>query len=147
MSEKPNTEMIAIPISLLLALVAVESGGNDHARTIARDGKPRWGCLQISAAVIDDVNHATKYAHGFTPADALNREKSFQIARLYLGIYATEKRIGHPVTIQDMAAIWHRGPRGYKQPSPEYWRRVAALMAKAEALHPDGLATAGRIGR
>ena len=93
--------------ALLAALLAVESGGNDHA--IGDNGRA-IGALQIHAAVVADVNrhHGTHYTH----AGMVRRVDAVAVATLYLGTYATRERIGRPVTDEDRARIWNGGPNG-----------------------------------
>ena len=100
--------------TLLAALLAVESGGNDHA--IGDHGRA-VGALQIHAAVVDDVNriHGTRYTH----AGMVRRRDAVAVATLYLGTYATRERLGRAVTDSDRARIWNGGPDG--------WRRAATL--------------------
>lgn len=99
---------------LLAALVAVESGGNDRA---IGDGGRAIGALQIHAAVVADVNriHGTRYTH----AGMVRRRDAVAVATLYLGTYATQERLGRPVTDADRARIWNGGPNG--------WRKAATI--------------------
>ena len=104
--------------TLLAALLAVESGGNDRA---VGDHGRAIGALQIHAAVVQDVNrrHGTRYTH----AGMTRRRDAVAVATLYLGTYATRERLGRPVTDADRARIWNGGPDG--------WRK-AATVAYAE---------------
>ena len=100
--------------TLLAALLAVESGANDRA--IGDHGRA-IGALQIHAAVVADVNriHGTRYTH----AGMVRRRDAVAVATLYLGTYATQERLGRPVTDRDRARIWNGGPNG--------WRKAATL--------------------
>ena len=100
--------------TLLAALLAVESGGNDNA--IGDHGRA-IGALQIHSAVVQDVNriHGTRYTH----AGMARRADAIAVATLYLGTYATRERLGRPVTDADRARIWNGGPNG--------WRKAATL--------------------
>jgi hypothetical protein len=100
--------------TLLAALLAVESGGNDRA---VGDHGRAIGALQIHAAVVEDVNriHGTRYTH----AGMARRRDAVAVATLYLGTYATQERLGRPVTDEDRARIWNGGPDG--------WRKAATL--------------------
>ena len=71
--------------------------------------------------------------------DACERlDYSLMIFRRYMERYATEKRLGRPVTHEDMARIWNGGPSGYKKQSTEaYWAKVQAAMHKIEAEHQE----------
>ena len=45
--------------------------------------------------------------------------------------YATEKRLGRPVTIEDIARIHNGGPNGYKKQATDvYWLKVKAQLKK-----------------
>ncbi|NBW21233.1 MAG: hypothetical protein EBR82_76055, partial [Caulobacteraceae bacterium] len=95
--------------ALLAALLAVESGGNNHA--IGDHGRA-IGALQIHAAVVADVNriHGTRYTH----AGMARRSDAVAVATLYLGTYATRERLGRAVTDADRARIWNGGPDGWR---------------------------------
>jgi len=58
-------------IKLILAIIAVESGGDNNA--IGDNGKA-YGCLQIWSVYVEDANQfaGTSYTH----LDAFDREKS-----------------------------------------------------------------------
>lgn len=114
---------------LISALIRVESGGNDHA--VGKAGEV--GCLQITPAVVEDVNRIQKAIH-FTLEDRENRDRSVLMCRIFIEHYATEERLGHEPTVQDMARIWNCGPRGWQRDeSLPYWRKV-----KAEILRGGG---------
>ena len=107
--------------SLLAALLAVESGGNDMA--IGDHGRAR-GALQIHAAVVQDVNrrHGTRYTH----RDMHDRAKAVRVASLYLQIYAPN------ATPEVQARVWNGGPRGAtKAATLGYWGKVKAKMGGA----------------
>jgi soluble lytic murein transglycosylase-like protein len=111
--------MIAIPYALLMALIAVESSGNDNA--IGRDGER--GCLQIHEIVRQDIKRIT--GKTIYPHQLFDRSTSCQIALIYLNHYATPERLGRPPTLRDYALIWHYGPKGWKKPDPDpYWEKV-----------------------
>jgi len=105
---------------LILALIAVESGGNNNA---VGDNGYAYGSLQIHRVVVQDVNRI--YGTTYVYSDRMSRQKSVHICILYLDHYATKKRLGHEPTYQDMARIWVSGPRGWKKKvSLPYWRKV-----------------------
>jgi hypothetical protein len=120
---------------LLAALMAVESGGNPFA---VGDGGKAVGCLQIHAAVVADVNRiAGRQTAPYTLADRLEVEKSKQMCVIYLAYYATEQRIGRPVTDEDRARIWNGGPSGWKKPATEaYWAKVKRALAAQKQTRP-----------
>ena len=48
--------------------------------------------------------------------------------------YATEKRLGRPVTQEDIARIHNGGPNGYKKKSTEkYWQKVKKVLSDANS--------------
>lgn len=111
--------------TLIAALIAVESGGNDLA---IGDGGRAVGALQIHAAVVRDVNRiaGTHYTHG----SMTNRAAAVEVCRIYLAHWATEARLGHAPTDEDRARIWNGGPNGYaKESTKRYWKKVSILCA------------------
>jgi len=117
-------------MTLILALIAVESSGNDHA--IGDEGLA-YGCLQLHAAYVAD---AAEYAgEDWTHEDAFDRETSIEIVLAYMDRYATERRIGRTVTIADVARIHNGGPDGYKKAATlKYFDKVEAELISRGAL-------------
>jgi hypothetical protein len=121
-------------MSLIFALISVESGGNDHAWG---DNGKAWGCLQITQAVIDDVQRIAprdRYYNCFKRADAI------WICQTYLNHYATKPRIGREPTMQDYARIWNGGPLGWrKKETKPYWLKVKKVLTanSASCLDPN----------
>lgn len=119
------------------ALIAVESGGrNDHA--VGPHGER--GVLQITPILVDDVNRITHGALNFTVRDCYNRTLSVAMLEIYLGHYATEERLGRPVTDADRARIWNGGPNGWKSPATVGYARKferAAADILRESLRTD----------
>lgn len=113
-------------ITLILFLIQVESGGNDLA---IGDNGLAYGCLQMHESYVQD---AAEYAgKDWVHEDAFCRETSIDIFIAYASKYATEKRIGRPVTIQDIARIHNGGPKGWKKKSTKkYWEKVKSLIIK-----------------
>jgi hypothetical protein len=115
--------------TLILAIIAVESGGDNHA--IGDNGKA-YGCLQIWSAYVEDANQfaGTSYTH----ADAFDRKKSIAMFTAYMSRYATEKRIGHTPTAEDIARIHNGGPNGYRKVATDvYWAKVKAELYRMGA--------------
>jgi len=111
---------------LITALIAVESHGNDSAH--GRSGEV--GCLQITQAVIDDVNRA-QADFDFTLDDALFRERAVLICEIYLRKWATVERLGYEPTLESMARIWNGGPTGATNPATlPYWAKVKRELQK-----------------
>ena len=103
-------------ISLLPAIATVESNNDNHA--IGDNGRS-VGCLQISAACVEDVNRI--YHTAYTLEDRRNAVQSRRIA--------LERRTGKKPTVEVLARIWNGGPRGYKKSATlEYWGKVERRM-------------------
>ena len=113
-------------ITLILILIQVESAGNDLA---IGDNGLAYGCLQMHAGYVQD---AAEYAgQDWVHEDAFDRETSIDIFLAYISRYATEDRIGRPVTAEDIARIHNGGPNGWKKESTEaYWRKVRSVIIK-----------------
>lgn len=111
-------------ISLIMILIQVESAGDDLA---IGDNGLAYGCLQMHKAYVQD---AAEYAgEDWVHEDAFDRETSIDIFIAYASRYATEERIGRPVTVQDIARIHNGGPDGWKKSSTEkYWNKVKSIM-------------------
>lgn len=107
---------------LLDALELKESSaGINQIGPIVVPGDRPYGHLQIRQAVCLDVNR--KHKTNYKPKDTINNPKlSRKICRLYLDMYATEKRLGRKPTDEDFARIWNGGPTGWKKDSTiSYW--------------------------
>ncbi len=103
--------------ALIVALVWIESGGDEKA---IGDGGRAWGCLQIRAGVIADVN--TIYGLSYRREDAFDREKAKEICRKYLLYWG---KAGKCRTAKDYARIWNGGPRGCRKPGTlAYWDKM-----------------------
>jgi len=113
-------------MTLILALITIESGGNDFA--IGDDGKA-YGCLQMHAAYVQDAaEHAGK---DWIHEDAFQRDVAIQIFEAYMARYATKERLGREPTIEDIARIHNGGPNGYKKAcTDKYWGKVKKLWQK-----------------
>lgn len=109
---------------LLSALIAVESGGNDHAR--GRHGE--LGALQIKAILVRDVNRimGTSYAH----AQVTNRATATFIANAYLSHY------GKNLSDESLARLWQGGPKGLRKSSTRaYGRRVMRELERQRTVN------------
>lgn len=116
----------------LLALMIVESGGNPEA--VGKAGEV--GILQIRPVVVDDCNRIFGVERWYLP-DRYSIDKSCAMCRHYLEHYATEKRLGRPVTWEDRARIWNGGPNGHKKKSTEvYWAKVNKVLQALMELKP-----------
>lgn len=116
-------------ISLVDALIQVESGGNDNAIGDHHLSQKAYGCLQIRQPCVDDVNELK--GTNYKAQDCLgNRNISLFIFENYMSLYATEKNIGRKVTDEDKARIWNGGPSGWKRTSTlPYWEKVKKILA------------------
>lgn len=113
---------------LLAALIMVESSGNNE-----KVGNGKLGCLQISPAVVEDVNRY--YGTSFMHSDALNRYKAKEIAEKYIRMYAVPERIGRYPTDEDKARIWKAGVKGYKKEDTKpYWKKVDRELKRLNTL-------------
>jgi hypothetical protein len=113
-----------LPTILLAAIVSVESSNLPNPPD--GDGGKSWGPFQISAGVIDDVNSFQRFTV-FSKADCYNEVRAELMLRYYLAHYATEDRLGHDPTIEDMARIWNGGPDGWRNPGTlPYWAKIHA---------------------
>jgi hypothetical protein len=115
-----------IPIALILALISIESNGNNDAKG---DNDRAYGCLQIWECYVQDANQyaGTQYVH----EDAFSREAAIAMFRAYMARYANERRLGRPVTAEDIASIHNGGPNGFRKPATEaYWQKVKAELLR-----------------
>lgn len=124
---------MSVPAILIVALIQVESGGNDHA---FGDNGRAWGCLQITEAVMQDVQRIApreRYYNCFVRADAI------WICQTYLNHYVVKRRLGREPTMQDYARCWVAGPDGWKKEcSKPYWAKVkAVLTSNQSSLEPQ----------
>ncbi len=110
--------------ALIAALILVESAGNPAA---IGDGGRALGCLQIHAAVVQDVNRA--YGTNYHHEDALDARKAVHICRLYLALYAPAG-----ADHETLARIWNGGPRGHRKAATlAYWRKVETALGMARS--------------
>ena len=114
---------MTIPISFILLLVSVESNHNAFAK--GKHGE--IGFLQMTSAYVQD---ASEYANeDWVHQDCISEFTAIQIFRAYMARYATEKRLGRPVTYEDIARIHNGGPNGYKKESTiPYWNKIKCLL-------------------
>jgi len=111
-------------MTLILALIIVESNGNDFE---IGDSGAAFGCLQMHAAYVQD---AAEYAgKDWVHEDAFDRDTAIQIFAAYMARYATEDRLGRPPTAEDIARIHNGGPNGYKTfATDRYWQRARTAI-------------------
>lgn len=104
--------------AVLATLVVMESSGNDHA--IGDGGRAR-GPLQIHKSVVVDVNRISGRSYQWSRMT--NRSEAMAVAEIYLGHYATPKRLGRSVKPEDAARIWNGGPDGWKSKATQGYAR------------------------
>lgn len=114
-------------LALILALITVESNGNNDA--VGDDGLA-YGCLQLHASYVAD---AAEYAGtDWVHEDAFDRKTAIKIVNAYMARYATESRLGHKPTAEDIARIHNGGPNGYKKSATDkYFAKVKAAHSQA----------------
>ena len=107
---------------LIVAIIQVESGGNMMA--VGDNGKA-YGCMQIHAAYVEDVNRiwGTKFVH----EDAFDKVAAIEMFLIYTGHYGVklEDKLDRKATFEDLARIHNGGPNGWKKDSTKkYWEKV-----------------------
>jgi len=107
---------------LILAIIQVESG--DNVMAVGDNGKA-YGCMQIHAAYVEDVNRIwnTRFVH----EDAFDKTSSIEMFLIYTGHYATkmEDKLDRKATFEDLARIHNGGPNGWqKEATKKYWAKV-----------------------
>lgn len=103
--------------ALLHALHQVETGG--RRGPILGDGGRALGPLQLHRVYWLDAEMEGSYS------DCADYDYSCRVVRRYMRRYATEKRLGRPVTAEDIARIHNGGPNGYKKKATlKYWNKV-----------------------
>lgn len=111
-----------IKLSLIDAIIQVESEGNDWAIGDKNLKDKAYGPLQIRQPACDDVNRAT--GKNFRAEDMLgNRDRSIAVFNKYTELYKA-------FTDEQKARLWNGGPGGMVYPSRTdgYWKKVSALM-------------------
>ena len=112
--------------AIIAILVSIESSGNDLA---IGDGGAARGPLQIHKSVVEDVNRISGKHYQWRRMT--NRAEATQVATIYLSHYATEARLGHKPTGEDVARIWNGGPNGYRRSATDgYARKFKAITGK-----------------
>jgi hypothetical protein len=108
-------------LTVIIAMIMVESGGNDLAVRPAHTGGDEVGCLQIKRQTVDDCNRILGRQH-FTYADRYSRAKSIEMAQIYFGHYK-------PRTYEQAARQWNGGPQGHRKAETiKYWEKVKGRM-------------------
>lgn len=115
---------------LIKCIIMQESSNNPYAKG---DAGAAWGIMQIQQGCLTDVNRYL--GTGFTLQQVFGAngvELSKIVFSTYMHIYATERRLGRPVTDQDRARTWNGGPNGWRKKSTlGYW---VAIMKHAQKM-------------
>jgi hypothetical protein len=127
--------MPPIDDTLISALIAQESGGDDYAIGDKHLLNHAYGCLQIRLPVCQDVNRV--FGLAVQPQQMLgNRALSIAVFKDYMRIYATERLLGRPPTQADCARIWNGGPSGWRKADTlGYWASVQRHMVEITNQH------------
>jgi len=111
--------------NVLAAIRTVESNNNPDA--VGDNGKA-IGCYQIWRPYWQDAVEHSGLHGGYR--DCFQCDYADLVVRGYMKRYATEKRLGRPVTQEDIARIHNGGPNGYKKKSTEkYWQKVKKVLS------------------
>ena len=108
--------------TLVDAIHMVESGG--RTGPIRGDGGRALGPLQIHRACWIDSGIPGRYE------DCADLAYSKRVFAAYVARYATERRLGRPVTDEDRARLWNGGPNAHKATGRKkanldrYWAKV-----------------------
>ena len=127
---------LQIDQSLLNAIKKTESGGDESALGDKHLSNKAYGPFQIRKGYYDDaVKFNPQLTAGGQSFDNVHGKGSApyaeEVVRSYMGRYATEDRLGHPPTPEDIARIHNGGPNGYRNPKTEkYWGKVQSNFDK-----------------
>ena len=118
--EGSETGKVSRQVKLLAAMCEVESNGD--CSKIGKVGE--LGCYQIRECFwIDALEHDPSI--GGVYEDVIDREYAEKCIYAYWDRYATEKRLGRPVTDEDRARMHNGGPNGHnKTKTIEYWNKI-----------------------
>ena len=113
-----NTKITKINWEKLIhAIHMVETGG--RVGPILGDGGLALGPLQLHRVYWLDAEVPGRYS------DCSDLDYSIRVFHRYMSRYATEKRLGRPVTAEDIARIHNGRPNGYKKKTTlKYWEKV-----------------------
>jgi|TARA_R110000824_G_scaffold223921_2_gene411605 hypothetical protein len=111
---------------VLNAIRIVESSGNDDA---VGDNGNAIGPFQIWEVYWMDATEFSGLDGDYR--NCYDRKYAERIVRSYMKRYATEKRLGRTVNMQDIARIHNGGPNGYRKDSTlGYWKKVKIQLRK-----------------
>ena len=122
--EGSETGKVSRHVKLLAAMCEVESNGD--CSKVGKVGE--LGCYQIRECFwIDALEHDPSIGGEYE--DVIDREYAEKVIYAFWNRYATEKRLGRPVTDEDRARIHNGGPNGYKKTSTiKYWDKIKEIL-------------------
>ena len=118
--ECSETGKVSHRVKLLAAMCEVESNGDCSKVGLVGE----LGCYQIRECFWQDaLEHDSSIGGEYE--DVIDREYSEKVIYAYWDRYATEKRLGRPVTDEDRARMHNGGPKGHKKTSTiKYWNKI-----------------------
>ena len=124
----PKTRLLVNkePMTLIEAIIQVESGGDDYAvgdkHLTEAQGGFAYGAAQCRLPCVQDVNK--RLGTNYDPKDTLgNRALTLKIMETYLDIYAKGQ------SDEFKAKVWNGGPKGaYKEATKPYWEKVKKYL-------------------
>ena len=124
--EGSETGKVSRQVKLLAAMCEVESNGD--CSKIGKVGE--LGCYQIRECFWQDaLEHDPSIGGEYE--DVIDREYAEKCIYAYWDRYATEKRLGRPVTDEDRARMHNGGPNGHKKTKTiEYWNKIKKELDK-----------------
>jgi hypothetical protein len=118
----PTTANAAPNEDLYHAIHMAETGG--RLGPIIGDNGAALGPLQIHKVYWRDA----RMPDG-SYADCAELSYAKRVVARYMARYATERRLGRPVTAEDIARIHNGGPNGYKKKATlKYWEKVKEYL-------------------
>ena len=120
-----ETEEVSRHDDLLVAMCEVES--NCDPTKVGKADEIGW--YQILPDFWTDALEHDPSIGGEYEDVAKDKEYAEKCILAYWDRYATEERLGRPVTDEDRARIHNKGPNGYKKDSSiPYWNKVRKLL-------------------
>lgn len=115
-----ETGKVSRHVKLLAAMCEVESNGD--CSKVGKVGE--LGCYQIRECFwIDALEYDSNIGGEYE--DVIDREYAEKVIYAFWDRYATEERLGRPVTDEDRARMHNGGPNGYKKTKTiKYWDKV-----------------------
>ena len=117
-------------LTLIEALIQVESNGDDSAIGDLHLPEPSIGVLQLRPIMVKDVNRILKRQKQYKSyklKDRFSRSKSIEMFMIWKNYY-------HPHgSFETVARNWNGGPMGYKnKKTRRYWAKVQLELNKKD---------------